>query len=649
MSGKIIRWLLLILVVFFAPELLTKPVSAQVCYPQRVINQHRCQGGSFTCTSCSDPQLGCYQSDDIGTICYGRGFSEQQAYDDCLIKCQNTGLYPGQGCASAYCIGWEPGTATDCKVEDKFVGCTAAPDCKAVTDVVSCSMVGQTCVDTVQTLTYGCWAPGSTSTPTSTVTPVPTPVGCGNGSCGVGENCSNCISDCGACPTPVPTLPPGISPTPTSSILSPTPTPGGPCGNGVCGAGENCSNCPSDCLACPTLTPTPTPITGVTALQSRSVMMNATDDCPAVRGSTTAIPGATVVHSFSVAPAPSPFPLTQSGVSYVSFPPSTAGTYTIANSGIPQNYVLKKPCYLTNNPATAGEALSLTTIDQESVRWDLGYALGTAWVQTQGGDVYASATLKSLVPNGISPRVFNLDSSIGYPGVVTYGTSYDFDIGSGTGSTLVSSKNWLVNESYASSDYYQTFWRRFGAPITYDYTNQSFTSPPAGCDVTTVNGKACYVSGTLTVSGNWNIGSGSYVFIVDGNLLINGSINLTGTGFVSFIVKNDITVASSVGLAYNTAIPSDDNTLVPGIVEGIYITGPTGVFHTGTSATGTERFVGKGSFIAGDFRLERDLVGIAGGQNTTTAAELFIYNPRLLIAMPDAMEDLPITWEEIAP
>ena len=52
-------------------------------------------------------------------------------------------------------------------------------------------------------------------------------------------------------------------------------------------------------------------------------------------------------------------------------------------------------------------------------------------------------------------------------------------------------------------------------------------------------------------------------------------------------------------------------------------------------------------FVAGSFLLQRDLEGIS--QNTTTAAELFLYNPRLLISMPDSMRDVPITWEEVAP
>ncbi|MCA9544020.1 MAG: chitobiase/beta-hexosaminidase C-terminal domain-containing protein, partial [Myxococcales bacterium] len=41
---------------------------------------------------------------------------------------------------------------------------------------------------------------------------------CGNGRCGAGENCATCPADCGQC-----------------------------CGNGRCGAGENCALCPADC------------------------------------------------------------------------------------------------------------------------------------------------------------------------------------------------------------------------------------------------------------------------------------------------------------------------------------------------------------------------------------------------------------------
>jgi hypothetical protein len=136
------------------------------------------------------------------------------------------------------------------------------------------------------------------------------------------------------------------------------------------------------------------------------------------------------------------------------------------------------------------------------------------------------------------------------------------------------------------------------------------------------------------------VGTGeSIVFIVNGNLTIGGNVNITGTGFVSFIVKGNITVLSSVGTGALSTTP---------VVEGVYIVSSTGTFQTGASTTvGAERFVGKGMFIAGNFSLERDLEST--GQNTNASAELFVYNPQLLITMPDAMKELPVLWQEVAP
>ena len=49
--------------------------------------------------------------------------------------------------------------------------------------------------------------------------------------------------------------------------------------------------------------------------------------------------------------------------------------------------------------------------------------------------------------------------------------------------------------------------------------------------------------------------------------------------------------------------------------------------------------------IANAFLLQRDL----GDTNTTTAAELFLYNPGLLFRMPLDMMDVPYYWQEVAP
>jgi hypothetical protein len=51
------------------------------------------------------------------------------------------------------------------------------------------------------------------------------PASCGDGICGASEDCSSCAADCGTCPS---------------------------CGNGVCEWGEDCSSCAGDCGSCPT-------------------------------------------------------------------------------------------------------------------------------------------------------------------------------------------------------------------------------------------------------------------------------------------------------------------------------------------------------------------------------------------------------------
>jgi len=281
--------------------------------------------------------------------------------------------------------------------------------------------------------------------------------------------------------------------------------------------------------------------------------------------------------------------------------------------------------------------MSAIVNNAETLQWDLGYTFGVAWSQAQGGDVYASGTLRSYVSTLTSPRAFILNGTTGgYPGVATYGTDYNFDISRLThGETWVSSKNWLVNDTAPATDFYQFMYRQFGgAPATVDYVNP--TSPiamPAG------RAAPYYVTGNMTTSGDWIVGAGqTIVFFVNGNLTINGRININPGGFAAFIVNGNITVAPTVGVPYTSVSP---------VVEGIYITAPLKSFITGTGgAAATARFVGRGMFIAGNFSLLRD-VGDAG--NPTTSSELFIYNPQLLLTMPEPMKKLSIGWQEVVP
>jgi hypothetical protein len=275
----------------------------------------------------------------------------------------------------------------------------------------------------------------------------------------------------------------------------------------------------------------------------------------------------------------------------------------------------------------------------ETLTWNVGAVPPGAWVQTRGGDVYAPINIQSLLPSTSLPtRHFSLVGTGGYPGVVRYGMGFDFEIGAGDGSAYVSPTNWLAStiDRY-QVDYYDLMWRKFGGPTTPDFDVNDLASPlaqPASREA------AYYAVGDVTTSGNWVVPAGeSLIMLIDGNLIINGTITTTGTGFVAFIVSGNIAVDPSVGTTFSSTTPA---------LEGVYITSPTGTFSTGVSSVpGAERFVGQGVFVAGAFELLRDLASV--GQNSNYAAEYFIYDPTILLTMPEEMMESAVTWSEIAP
>jgi hypothetical protein len=335
------------------------------------------------------------------------------------------------------------------------------------------------------------------------------------------------------------------------------------------------------------------------------------------------------VHQFTPSSASQPDPQTQSGTAYSVFNNLPLGSYTI-NSQAPPQYVFARACWSDTLSGTSGEGKTQTLESGDTITWDLAYTLGVAWSQAQGGDVNASGMLQSYVPVPHPPtqtppptNVFILDGAGGSPGVATYGTDYTFDSSGLTkGQTWVSSKNWLVHDTATSPDYYQLLYQQFGSPAPTGSGDTTLSSP------SDVSGDVYYYDGNVTVGGSaWSIpADAKTVVFVSGNLAINTPITITPGGFIAFIVGGNITVATTVGA-----------------LDGIYITSPSGTFDTGT---GDARFIGTGSFIAGNFILQRDL-GDAG--NPTTSSELFIYNPQLLLSMPDQMKNLSVTWQEAAP
>lgn len=392
---------------------------------------------------------------------------------------------------------------------------------------------------------------------------------------------------------------------------------GANCGDGTCNGSETCSNCVQDCGFCPS----------GNARARGHIISSTVTTCAQVRSSTNYL--AETLTLSNAAPASQAI----SGGTYAQWNTLIPNAHTLTDSP-PAGYVLKFACWQTDTPAAQGTGMTADVPSGGTLTWNLGYTNGATWVQTRGGDVYAANAFSSPIPPGTSPRYGLLDGTGGFPGVATYGISYDFDSSAGSaGDAYISSTGWLTNETYPASDFYAIMYHRYDSPAPNYTGDTTFTSQLAS--------GTYYVDGNLTINTTpWSVASGtSIVVLVNGNLTINQSINLSGTGFVAFIVNGNITVSPNVGVANTSSTPA---------LEGVYITSPTGTFTTGASTTaGSERFVGEGIFVAGDFNLTRDLDSY--GVNNTTSSELFIYNPRLLITMPDEMRDLPVTWQEVAP
>jgi len=387
----------------------------------------------------------------------------------------------------------------------------------------------------------------------------------------------------------------------------------------------------------------------VGTIQARAVWVDPADtSCTAIRAVPTTdgyISGTAI--GFTPSSASQPAAQYQVGAVYEEFANIVTGSYTMDIVPPTADWAYARSCWTNVTTGAVGEGLSRTLAANQTLRWDIGYTLGTAWVQTEGGDVYASGNVRSFIP-AVVPRAFNTDSVNGYPGVLSYGTLYDFDSDPfSEGATLVSSTNWQVNESRTSVNYYDYFLRRFGSPST-PTTSAPFDNlaaviqPPSNCTATSCD-SPYYVVGNMTTSGNWSVGNNErIVILVDGNLTIGGRINITGNGFVAFIVNGTITVADTVGTTWSSTTP---------VVEGVYIATKadgSGLIQTGASINAlTARFVGSGVFVADSFLLQRDLDTYGG--NVNGSAELFTYDPQLLLTMPDTMKDLSVTWQEVAP
>lgn len=192
--------------------------------------------------------------------------------------------------------------------------------------------------------------------------------------------------------------------------------------------------------------------------------------------------------------------------------------------------------------------------------------------------------------------------------------------------------NWLVSNSpYGGTDYNYAFFDSRSQAIT-------FVNPPNSTLSNGVADLAGYKwlksSSDFTIPADIDLTTNKVILLVNGDLNINGKINLTdGIGYFMAVVNGDINVKGSVGGA------SDGSPEL----EGLYFADQT--FHSAViDAAPHQQLHVKGSVVADAFDLTRSLA-----DNSSTPAELFEFSPALLMQVPVSFGSRQIIWREVAP
>jgi len=259
------------------------------------------------------------------------------------------------------------------------------------------------------------------------------------------------------------------------------------------------------------------------------------------------------------------------------------------------------------------------------------------WYRVRGGGNVYGDRIYSLMPLSQTPQLlFDATTLPTKPGIVSSSGGYNFDASGGSeGIANLSSTNWGTNNAFTKRNWYAFFLNRLSQAAQTPYEGTGNIPAAIGTSAYTVY----KTSASLTINAGRAITNGEkIIFVVEGSLDIRAPITVNPGGFIAFIVRDDILINPTVGTTWDDTTP---------VVEGMYIAG--GSIQTGHSTSGgTRKFVGKGMFIAeGPIITQRTLLD--AGHNNDTPADLFIYNPEFLITMPDILNDVSYTWQEVTP
>ena len=267
-----------------------------------------------------------------------------------------------------------------------------------------------------------------------------------------------------------------------------------------------------------------------------------------------------------------------------------------------------------------------------------------SWWQITDADVITNGNLVSPIPGTCTlpacDPVFVKEGPGNSPGVPLYAGSYDFSAGVGQG--IISDNppwGWHANTSFSAvTQYVYDFFYRL---VPGDAVRNVIASDPINPNELKTQGavspdtyKWYFRTGNLTMRGEPTLASTKVILFVDGNLTIDGHIDITpGTGFFMAIASGNITVNPGV----RNPVGGYD-------LEGIFVA--DGNFVTASAGAGLDEAIQIRGMVAayGAVDPNRDLP-----DNTQAPAEEFTYAPDLLFNYPSSLTLKRTRWKEITP
>lgn len=375
----------------------------------------------------------------------------------------------------------------------------------------------------------------------------------------------------------------------------------------------------------------------------------------------------------------------------ITYPVFTPGSYLIENvpagnyqvkysSTIPPGYQPTFPPSVAGSPyydVLAGSCIwspagGNTTCDQ-GIYSDMNFGITNRipWMQSYGLDMRFEKGFSNPIPpspdpgckpSGVAYAMNSKNPEAATPGILLIGENANPDFGFGQLSTT----GWLVGGTtypevfHSTTSELKTSYafmlnnaKEQGVAITDLKTAPNGCPDPGNCNPSSLASGVYTIDGPLTITGANIGGQNDYLFLINGDLTIKGTINVTKQATATFSVAGNIIVDASVGrtgIPPFTCDPGQDNQ-----IEGLFSTDKNFIIQS--SADCPNNISDKQLNIAGSIVVNAKRQGGTLNWNSRDLCDNDLIYPSLTIkARPDFLINAPayiqrpnVIWQEVAP